>query len=110
MFINSGLNKFLNYIPVPEDLPAGTMAMFLAMTSISWMIPLIGVAEIAGGILVIIPKVRALGAIVLVPVMIGILSHHLLVDTSGLAIVLPLAGILAWVIWENRAKYLPMVR
>lgn len=31
MFINAGLNKFFNYMPVPKDMPENAMAMFGAI-------------------------------------------------------------------------------
>ena len=31
MFINAGLNKFLNYMPVPEEMPEDSMQLFTAM-------------------------------------------------------------------------------
>jgi uncharacterized membrane protein YphA (DoxX/SURF4 family) len=109
MFINSGLTKFFNYMPVPTDMPADAMALFGAIMQIKWLMPLVGVVEIIGGILVIIPRYRALGAIMIFPVMVGILL--IAIDlSSGLAMVLPLFAILTWIIIENREKYLPMIR
>jgi putative oxidoreductase len=108
MFINGGLNKFFNYMPMPENAPAEGMKDWGAMMEISWLMPLVAIAEIIGGILIIIPKTRALGAIIIFPVMVGILLTHLLVDTSNLPVALVLAAILGWVIYEN--KYLPMIR
>ncbi|SRR5690606_5894180 len=105
MFIQAGLNKFLNFAPVPEDIPEEVMKDFVAITEIVWLIPLIAVAEILGGILVIFPKTRALGALVLFPVMVGILLAHTVVNPSGLVLALILAAILGWVIYENRKKY-----
>jgi uncharacterized membrane protein YphA (DoxX/SURF4 family) len=105
MFINGGLNKFLNYMPPPENMPEELMADFQAMMEISWLMPLLALAEIAGGLLVIIPKTRALGALVILPVMVGILLVHIFVEPSGLAIALPLAAILVWILIENRDKY-----
>jgi putative oxidoreductase len=110
MFINGGLNKFLNYMPVPKDMSAESMKDFGAMMEISWLMPLLAVAEIVGGLLIIFPKTRALGAIIIFPIMIGILLTHICVDASGLPIALPLAAVLGWIIYENRAKYLPMVQ
>jgi len=110
MFINAGLNKFFNYIPVPEDLPEKMMNAMKAIMEIGWLLPLIAVAEIIGGILFMIPKYRALGAIVIFPVMIGILLTNLLIAPSGLPMALALLAINLWVIIENRAKYLPMIR
>lgn len=110
MFINSGLNKFFNYIPVPADLPEKLVKTMNAFMEIGWLFPLVAVAEILGGILFIIPKFRALGAIVIFPIMIGILLTHIITEPSGLPIALVLFVINLWVIYENRNKYLPMVK
>ena len=107
-FINGGLNKFLNYMPVPEDMPEKAMSMFTAIMQIDWLMPLIAVFEIIGGILVIIPRFRALGALILTPIIVGILSHHISLG-MGLPITLILVSIHAWIILENREKYLPIV-
>lgn len=110
MFINAGLNKFLNYMPVPADLPEDMMKMMGAFMQIAWLMPLIAVAEIAGGILFMIPKYRPLGAIVIFPVMIGIVLTNLTAAPSGLPIALVLLAINLWVIVENWKKYLPMIQ
>ncbi|MDO9182027.1 MAG: DoxX family protein [Bacteriovorax sp.] len=109
MFINAGLNKFFNYMPVPEDMPEDSMQMFTAMMQIGWLMPLIAAAEIIGGILFIFPKVRALGAVILAPIMTGIMLTHFTIAPEGLTMVLPLLAIYLWVIYENRNKYLPMI-
>jgi hypothetical protein len=81
-----------------------------AFMEISWLMPLIGVAEITGGLLVITNKYRALGAIILLPVTIGVLLTHIINVPSGLPIALVLFAINLWIIIENREKYLPMIR
>ena len=110
MFINSGLNKFFNYMPPPKDMPADTMTMFTAMMQIKWLMPLIGIAEIVGGILIIFPKTRAVGALVLFPILIGILLTHFTVAPEGLPIPLVMTAIFIWVLIDNREKYLALVR
>ena len=110
MFINSGLNKFFNYIPVPKDLPEGLIKLMGAFMEIKWLLPLIAVAEIIGGILVIIPKYRALGAIIIFPVMVGVLLTHMIKAPSGLILAIVLFVINLWIIFENREKYLPMIK
>ena len=109
MFINAGLNKFFNYMPVPEDMPENAMKMFMAMMEITWLLPLLAVFEIIGGILFIIPRFRALGAVVITPIMAGILAHHFTLGV-GLPIPLVMTIILIWVIVDNRKKYLPMIK
>jgi uncharacterized membrane protein YphA (DoxX/SURF4 family) len=110
MFINSGLNKFFNYIPMPKDMPENMIKAMGAFMEIGWLLPLIAIAEITGGVLFIINKYRALGAIILFPVLVGILLTHILIEPSGLPLAVVLLGIEIWVIIENREKYLPMIK
>ena len=109
MFINGGLNKFLNYMPVPDNLPEKLTKAMAAFMEIGWLMPLVAVAELVGGILIIIPKTRALGALIIFPVMVGILLTHIVQDRTGLPIALVLSAILGWIMYENRERYLPMV-
>lgn len=109
MFINGGLNKFFNYIPVPPDMPAELVKVNTAVMQIGWLMPLIAVVELIGGVLLLIPKFRALGAIIIFPIMIGILLIHATVAVSGLPLAIILAGILVWILWENRTKYLKLI-
>ena len=110
MFINAGLNKFFNYMPAPKDMPEKMMKMGMAFMEIGWLFPLVGVAEIIGGILFIIPRTRALGALVIFPILVGIILTTITAAPSGLAIPLVLLAIELFVIYDNREKYLPMVR
>jgi uncharacterized membrane protein YphA (DoxX/SURF4 family) len=110
MFMNAGLNKFLNYMPVPEDISENMMKLGAAFMEIGWLMPLVAVAEILGGLLFMTNKYRALGAIIIFPVMIGILLTHIVNDPSGLPLALVLLAINLWVIIENREKYFPMIK
>ena len=109
MFINGGLNKFFNYMPVPDNLPEKLTKAMAAFMEIGWLMPLVAVAELVGGVLIIIPKTRALGALIIFPVMVGIVLTHIVQDRTGLPIALVLSAILGWIMYENRERYLPMV-
>lgn len=109
MFINAGLNKIFNYFPVPQNLPDQLVQMNTAMAEIGWLLPLVAIAEITGGVLFIIPRFRALGAIILFSVMMGIMIIHFTVAPSGLAIAAAIFLILLWGMYENRDKYLQLV-
>lgn len=109
MFINAGLNKFFNYMPMPKDMPASMMKVMQAFMEIKWLMPLVGAIEVIGGILIIIPKYRALGAIIVFPVMIGILLTNIFDAPSGLPIALVLLAVNLWAIFNNWYKYVPMV-
>ncbi|SHE52749.1 DoxX family protein [Pedobacter caeni] len=108
MFINAGLSKFFNYMPMPE-MTAEQMKLMEAFVKISWLFPLVGVIEIIGGLLFMLPKYRALGAIVILPVMVGVIVHNAIYEPSGLAIALPFFLINLWIIADNWRKYQPMI-
>jgi hypothetical protein len=74
-----------------------------------WLLPLVGLVEVVGGVLFAIPKYRALGAIVLFPLIVGIVLFHFFQAPSGIIMALVVLAIEIWVIIENRSKYLQMI-
>lgn len=108
MMVNSGLNNFFNYMPMPE-MSEEMMQIMGGFMTIKWILPLVAIVEIIGGILIAIPKTRALGAIVILPVMVGIFVHHIVLDMSTIGIVLVLLAINIWAIVDNWNKYKPMI-
>lgn len=109
MFINAGVDKFLHYMPMPE-MPAEMMKINEAFGTIVWLMPLVGAIEILGGLLFIFPKTRALGAIVILPIMVGIIIHNAVYMPSGLSIAGVFLIINIWMIQDNWEKYKPMFR
>ncbi len=109
LFINGGLDKFFHYMPVPKELPEKLISMGQAFAEIGWLMPLVGTIEIIGGLLLIFGKTRALGAIVLLPVVTGILLVNITASPATLPIVLIIIAVLSWAIIDNWKKYLPMI-
>lgn len=109
MIFNSGLNKLFNYIPVPPDLPEAIVKDNAAMMEIQWLMPLIAVAEIIGGLLLLMKRTRPMGVLVVFPVMVGVLLVHLFVMPSTLPVALVVWAILGWLIYEYRDKYLALM-
>ncbi|RFM26262.1 DoxX family protein [Deminuibacter soli] len=109
MFVNAGLDKFFHYMPMPKEMPEKMAKMGMAFTEISWLLPLVGAAELIGGLLFIIPRTRALGALILLPVLTGILLTNITAAPSGLPIVFALIAIIGWAMIEDRSKYLPLI-
>jgi putative oxidoreductase len=110
LLMNGGLNKYLNYMPVPTDLPEALVMDNLAIMEIEWLMPLVGFAELLGGLLILFPKTRALGALTVFPVMVGVLLTHIFVAPESLIIAFVIWVILLWIIYENRNKYLMLVK
>ena len=82
--------------------------IYSAFGTLIWLMPLVGFIEILGGLLFISPKTRALGAIIILPVMVGIIIHNAVFMPGGLAISGVFLIINIWMIRDNWAKYKPM--
>jgi len=108
-FIFFGAAKFINIFPVPE-MTEEQLSIAQAMMKLKWLTPLVGCMEILGGLLVVLPKTRALGAVILLPILIGIFLHHSTLDPSGAPMAAVLLILDAWIIADNWKKYLPMVK
>ncbi len=108
IMINGGLNKFLHYFPIPKMAEAANKLMTVFIESV-WIISLIAIVEIIAGILIIIPKTRALAAIMIFPVMIGIVLFHIFQDPDNVIMSFVLLAINLWIIFENKEKYMPMI-
>jgi len=108
MMVNSGLNKFFNYMPMPE-MSEELMQVMTGYMTVKWLFPLVAMVEIIGGVLIAIPKTRALGAIVILPIMVGIVTHHLVLDPENIVVALVLFAINVWAIIANVHKYKPML-
>lgn len=104
-----GANKLVPFLPMPE-LTEQQKAIFSAFVTIKWLMPLVGIIEVLGGLLVAVPKTRALGAIILFPILIGIIAHHLTFDMAGIAIPAFFTLIDLWVLSENKARYMVMIK
>jgi putative oxidoreductase len=70
----------------------------------------LAVVEIIAGALLFSKKFRALGAIMLLPIIIGILLFHVVQDPSTLPVAVVLLAINGWIIFENKDRYLPMIK
>jgi uncharacterized membrane protein YphA (DoxX/SURF4 family) len=103
-----GANKLVPFMPMPE-LTEAQKTIFGAFNTIKWTMPLVGIVEIIGGLLIAIPKTRALGAIVILPIVVGIVAHHLTLDRAGMAIPAVFAAINLLAIADSKEKYKAMI-
>ncbi len=106
MFINAGLDKFFHHMPMPENLPEDIKKAFGAFMQVPWLLPLVGAMEIIGGLLVLFCKTRTLGALILFPVLVGILAQNFTVAPAapGIGIALLLFLIDIWILLDNKHK------
>ncbi|MEO0367976.1 MAG: DoxX family protein [Pseudomonadota bacterium] len=79
-------------------------ASFAAMQLPSWFGYFIGMAEIAGAIGVLLPRLSALAAICLLPIMLGATYYHLFVDGSSALFAIFLASLCIVTVFIRRSQ------
>lgn len=83
MLVVFGLNKFLNFIPMPPS--SAEMGAFMgALFATGYFMKLVAVVEIVAGLSFITNKFTALMAVVVMPVMVNATLAHLFLDPSGI--------------------------
>jgi uncharacterized membrane protein YphA (DoxX/SURF4 family) len=109
LFINAGLDKFLHYMPIPPLEPE-VVKVGEAFLSIKWLLPLVGAVELIAGLLFLFSKTRLLGALMIFPVMIGILLHNAVYMPSGLLIAGVFFGINLWVLYDHKQTIRSLIK
>jgi len=104
MMANSGLNKFLNYMPIPE-MTASAEALMGALVESIYIFPLVAIVELLAGGLIITKKYNALGAILMMPITINIFLIHTVLNPAGIILSLVLLLINIWILLENKSKF-----
>ena len=72
--------------PEPEKMPPEATAWFKAMVDSHFMLPLIGIVQLASGVMILTGVFAALGLAMLAPIVVGIVLYHHYVDPTGRSI------------------------
>src|SRR5450432_430479 len=107
-FLAASVPVLFNLIAIPQ-LPEGTPAAhFMAAFVPTGYIKFVKLFEFIGGLLVMIPRLRNLGLLLLGPVIVNIIAFHTLVDDPKHLINPMLAIIIVcalYLLWDARGKY-----
>ena len=86
IFLVFGLNGFLNFIPLPP--PEGTAGQFMGALYVSHYLWVIFPFQLVAGVLLLVNRYVPLAVAMLAPVIVNILSFHVLMAPSGLPLAL----------------------
>ena len=82
IFLVMGLNGFLHFIPFPP--PTGVAAQFVGALYVSHYLWVIFGFQVLGGLLLLINRYVPLAVALLAPVLVNILTFHILLAPAGL--------------------------
>lgn len=108
LFVMSAVVMLFNLVKMPPP-PEGTpVAMFFGAFGPTGYMTFVKVFELLGGVLVMIPRLRNLGLLVLGPIIVNILAFHVFVSGGlkdlldpMLLIIIALALYLLWIARKN---------
>ena len=105
IFVVFGLNTFLHFIPTPP-FPPGPVKDFTTVMAATHYIEVVGFFQVLGGLLLFINRWVPLGLTILAPILVNILTTHILVMHGGLFPV-PILVVLLWflIFWRYRAAF-----
>ena len=107
-FLAASVPVLFNLVAIP-NLPEGTPAAhFMAAFVPPGYLKFVKFFELIGGLLVLIPRVRNLGLLLLGPVIVNIIAFHVLVDDPK-HLVNPMLDIIIvcalYLLWDARKKF-----
>ena len=103
VFLVFGLNGFLNFIPMPP--PAGIAGQFMGALYASHYLWLIFALQLVAGVLLLANRYVPLALAMLAPVIVNILSFHILMAPSGLPLALFVAVLWAVIFVDVRPAF-----
>lgn len=107
-FLAASIPVLFNLVAIPK-LPEGTPAAhFMAAFIPTGYVKFVKLFEFTGGLLVMIPRLRNLGLLLLGPVIVNIVAFHTLVDdpkhlVNPMLIIIILCAL--YLLWEARRKF-----
>ena len=107
IFLLSGLNGFVHVFPNPAMLEA--VAFYSALANSRYMVPLICLTEVAGGVMLLSGFWVPLGLTILAPVIVNIFFFHLFLAPQGLLLATALGAVELFLAWEYRAAFEPLL-
>jgi len=106
-----GLNKFFNYLPAFDfGDNVGAANFFGALIDSGYMLPLIGGVEAIVGLLLVIKKAVPAALLAMLPISVGIILFHGVLDPANIAPGAAVAAINVYLIAKNWGHYSHLVK
>lgn len=93
IFFIFGLNGFLNFIPVPPNLPEKLVTFNQGMKATGYFFPLLTSTEVICAVLLLANLFVPLALVILAPIIVNIFCVHLFMAPEGLPVALVIGGL-----------------
>ena len=110
LFLVTGLNGFLNFLPQPKSpMPEGAVAFVGALMKSGYMFPMIVGTQLIVGVLLLINRFVPLALALIAPVVVNIFAFHIFLAPSGLGISVVVLVLEIYLAWAYRKSFSSML-
>ncbi|MGI9551378.1 MAG: hypothetical protein ACR2MT_09275 [Aurantibacter sp.] len=95
-----GSNYFIDFLPAPPPLDSIGFDLLQMMRDGGLMV-FIALSHVVIGVLLLVPRTRFLGALLQLPISIGIVCFHITMEPAGLAVGMVLFLLNLLVLWDS---------
>ncbi|KXX68466.1 DoxX family membrane protein [Flammeovirga sp. SJP92] len=108
MMVVFGLNKFLNFIPMP---PANDeVSQVFGSLMLMGILPVVGILEVVGGVMLAIKKAVPATLVVLGAIGFNAFLFHATLDPAGIGGAIFFLGMVIYLAYAYRSKFAPLFR
>ncbi len=104
LLLVTGLNKFLNFMPMPE-MTGPAQEFMMALVKSGYIMTIVAIVEIITGVLIIINRYQAFALLILFPVMLNAFLFHLFLDIEGIGGSLMALIFNTYLLFVNKEKF-----
>jgi uncharacterized membrane protein YphA (DoxX/SURF4 family) len=108
MFLVFGLNGFLNFMPVPEDLPQDVITVSTGLMEGGYM-AVVSATEIIVALLLLTNRFVPLALALLAPIVVGIITFHVAIAPATIGPGIVVLVMELYLAWAYRGAFRPML-
>jgi uncharacterized membrane protein YphA (DoxX/SURF4 family) len=106
LFLVTGLNGFLNFLPQPTTpMPEKAMAFAGAMMKTGYFFPLVMGTQLVVGLLLLSNRFVPLALVLIAPVVVNIIAFHVFLAPAGLGLAGVVLALELYLAWTYRRAY-----
>jgi uncharacterized membrane protein YphA (DoxX/SURF4 family) len=109
LFLVFGLNGFLNFMPVPKDLPPDVITVSTGLMKGGYL-AVVSATEIIVAVLLLTNRFVPLALALLAPIVVGILTFHIAIAPATIIPGTVVLVIELYLAWAYRGAFRPMLR
>ena len=100
-----GLNGFLQFLPMPSNVPEPALAFASALAKTGYMFPLIKGTEVVVGLMLLSNRFVPLALALVAPNVVNILLFHVFLEPAGVPMALVVVFLELYLAWTYRSAF-----